>query len=88
MNTLYYKFPDSGTAYEKLSEAGFFVSGQEGMTLNAFTFDYLIDVIGKIKENEDFYHLNLRIISDSFSPPSAIEPFLIDAPSNPIRVFL
>jgi len=88
MNTIYYKFPDSGTASQIFLDAGFYISGEEGMFLNAFTHDYGIDLIGPISGAEDFYHVNLRTISESFVPPAAAEQFRIEAPLNPTRNFL
>ena len=69
MNTIYYKFPNSGVAYQTALNAGFIVSGENELFFNQFTSDYAIDVIGKIKEDEDFYHWNLRVVSDSFIIP-------------------
>jgi hypothetical protein len=88
MDTIYYKFTNSGVAYQSALDAGFIVSGENELIFNQFANDYAIDVIGKIKEDEDFYHWNLRVLSDSFVIPSGLEEFRIEAPLNPIRVFL
>jgi hypothetical protein len=88
MNTIYYKFPDSGTASQIFLDAGFYISGEEGLFLATSTHDYAIDVIGPISGAEDFYHVNLRVISESFIPPPAAEQFRIEAPLTPERNFL
>ena len=89
MKDLYYKFPNYETAYQVAYNAGFLNSGENGWKLNAFTNDYAIDLIGdSISGASGHYHLNLRILSDSFAPPSGAEPYKINTPNSPARQWL
>jgi hypothetical protein len=89
MKDIYYRFPNSGTAYKIAHQAGFLSSGEQGWKLNAFTQDYAIDLIGdSISGVSGYYHLNLRILGDSFMPPSGAEPYKINTPNSPARQWL
>lgn len=88
MQDYYYRFPSSGIAYQVAFNAGFLVSGENGWKLNAFTQDYAIDLIGPTEDNQDKYHLNLRVLNDVFPLPSGAEPYRIDPPSSPVRQWL
>lgn len=97
----YYRFPNSGIAYQLAYAAGFLSSGVSGYSLVKFTPNYAIDLIGEVITGyltgisgqliplaDSSYHLNLRVLSDSFNRPSGAENYLIPTPKNPVRRFL
>jgi len=85
MQDYYFKFVNSGIAYSIAYQAGLCASGENGWSLVKFTPDYAIDLIGPVSGASEYYHLNLRIMSDSFIPPSGAEPYKINMPNSPVR---
>lgn len=85
MIDLYYAFPDQATMYALLEPLGMtYVIDSEPQVTPA-THQYAAWEVGLIPPNETAWHLNVRLIDDTFDL-SSLEPYIVQ-PKQPVCVW-